>query len=110
MIQWDNKPGSGIWKYKITDDLICVVTWNLNKWNWTKRKGKFNPKKGMHQKQGFSDNQYKYQAHIFQGDQTRKYFYSNNFELIKKLIINYAKNLIKKRIKQYQEILKECIK
>jgi hypothetical protein len=102
--QWE-KSTTGIWKYYLTNDLVCVVSWNLIKRKITKRGN--NKSNNLHQLQGSSDNQYKYKAHIYQGDESKKYFYSDNLELIKKLILNHARNLIKQRIKEYQRILEQ---
>lgn len=95
-MEWLKKE-NGLYMYQIYSDMVCIVRWNLLKRDIIKRvpqcmvtsKG---AKKGLHQLLRPSQNQFKWRAHIKGKSKT---FYSDNLEIVKKLIINHALQHIK---------------
>lgn len=99
-MEWINKT-QGAYSLEVTKDLVCFVSWQLMKRDMVKRK-KFD--RGIHQLLRPSQNQYKWQGHV-RGDESNKHFYSDNIELLQRLVLNHAKQIIKGRIREYQKVL-----
>ena len=99
-MEWEKK--NFMYKCKVTNDLLCIVAWHLLKRDRVVRSI---PK--PHSKSQFlkpSQNQYRWKGHII-GDEESRYFFSDNVELVKRLVLNHARNLIRKRLVAYQEII-----
>ena len=109
MKEWVKGKSSGTYKLELTSDLVCFVQWHCMKREVVPRdpphKDKFG-NKNSHQLLGPSINQEKYVGFI-RGDEHNKKFFSNNLKLVQGLVLNYAKEIIKTRLKVYTETLKE---
>jgi hypothetical protein len=101
-MEWKKKT-TGVWKCEFTSDLTGIVSWHLMKRDFTKI-STGNLKRGLHQLLKPSQNQYRWQGTV-QGDETRKYFFSDNQILVQKLTANHAKQILKNRIASYTKIL-----
>jgi len=94
------------------NDLVGVVAWHLMKRDVCVNKHKDPLEKkvvngkvyqhGLHQLLKPSQNQYRYQGHVRNDS---KHFYSNDLKLVKLLVKNHMKNIMRQRIKTYTETL-----
>jgi len=104
MIKWVKK-ASGLYRLDITDDVVCLVSWNLMKRDITHKKID-NKIKNQFQKP--SQNQYKYKGAV-KCDNKMKKVYSNDLETVKRMTVARARQMMKDRLIQYEEALKETV-
>lgn|SRR4030042_1082525 len=100
-LKWIRKT-SGLYRLDYTSDIVCLVSWNVMRRDIIVRKNK--KEKNLHQLLKPSQNQYKYKGAVSL-DNERKTVYGDNLEMVKRMITERAKRMMKKRLEEYQTAL-----
>lgn len=104
-MQYTKEKGSYVYKLQVSEDLKCIVAWHLLKVEFNrKRKIKSNGLAIRSQRLKPSTNQYRWEGKVL-GDETSKFFYSDNVKLVQRLTYNHALQVMRKRLKAYSQIL-----